>query len=87
MLDGTTRTSYNEEVARNSKKATNASSSTDPVSTNLPSTQVAIRLSPDLVRRLDEHQKRILTKMPFMDVTRTDAIRDLLMKALDAEER
>lgn len=47
--------------------------------------QVAFRLSVDLVKRIDAYVARMKTREPGLEVTRADAVRVLLTKALDAE--
>jgi hypothetical protein len=51
-----------------------------------PMTQVAFRLPDRLIARLDRHAKRLGRKDRAMQFTRTDAIRDLLVRALDLVE-
>lgn len=48
--------------------------------------QVAFRLPKDLVKRLDDFVARMSAAQPGMNVTRTDAVRVLLVRALDADE-
>lgn len=47
--------------------------------------QVAFRLPEDLVARLDDHAATMMSEHPGLDVTRTDVVRVLLTRALDAE--
>lgn len=47
---------------------------------------VAFRLSADLLKRLDAKVARMEAATPGLSVTRTDAVRVLLLKSLDAEE-
>ncbi|MBI5493757.1 MAG: hypothetical protein HY904_01955 [Deltaproteobacteria bacterium] len=47
--------------------------------------QVGIRLPEELVARLDQHVERMRAAQPGLEVTRADAVRVLLTKALDAE--
>lgn len=49
-------------------------------------TQIAIRLSDRLITRIDRHAKRLAKDERGVQFTRTDAIRDLLTRALDAAE-
>lgn len=51
-----------------------------------PSTQVAFRLSDRLLSRIDRHIKRLGRQQPGVSFTRVDAVRDLLMRALDQVE-
>ena len=48
--------------------------------------QLAFRLPTDLVRRLDACVERMVASQPGLTVTRTDAVRVLLIRALDADE-
>lgn len=47
---------------------------------------VAFRLSADLLNRLDAKVARMEAATPGLSVSRTDAVRVLLLKSLDAEE-
>ena len=47
---------------------------------------VPFRIPADLVKRLDAHATRLSKRNPGMRVTRADALRTLLLTALDAEE-
>lgn len=49
-------------------------------------TQVAFRLSDRLLTRIDRHMKRLGRQHPGMAFTRVDAVRDLLVRALDQVE-
>lgn len=49
-------------------------------------TQLAFRLPDELVERIDEHVKRLGRDNPGLDFTRTDAVRSLLVRALDDVE-
>lgn len=51
-----------------------------------PTTQVAFRLSNRLLARIDRHAKRLGRQQPGIAFTRVDAVRDLLMRALDSVE-
>lgn len=51
-----------------------------------PTTQVAFRLPDRLVARIDRHIKRLAKDQRGVTFTRTDAIRDLLTRALDRVE-
>ena len=46
----------------------------------------AFRLPTGLMKRLDQHAQRLAGERPGLRVTRTDALRMLLMEALDREE-
>lgn len=48
---------------------------------------VAFRLDAELLERLQAHAERMSKAMPGVEFSRTDAVRALLLKALDAEER
>ena len=48
--------------------------------------QVALRLPVDLLRRVDEHAKRMRVAHPGVDVRRSDAMRSLLSTALASAE-
>jgi hypothetical protein len=48
--------------------------------------QTALRLSPELLARIDGFLSRMREQTPGVGFTRADAIRVLLTKALDAEE-
>lgn len=48
--------------------------------------QVAFRLPKDLVKRLDDCVERMAKAQPGMNITRTDAVRVLLMRALGDDE-
>jgi hypothetical protein len=52
-----------------------------------PTLQVAFRLPEQLVARVDRHAKRLGKKQRGVTFTRTDAIRDLLARALDIVEK
>lgn len=45
--------------------------------------QVAFRLDPDLVKRVDAYAKQLATEQPGLDFSRADAVRVLLTRALD----
>lgn len=45
--------------------------------------QVAFRLPSTLIARLDDYAKQLAIEQPGMRVTRTDAVRVLLTRALD----
>ena len=51
-----------------------------------PQIQVAFRLPPDLVERIDEHARRMSALHPGLTFTRADAARTLLTQALDVIE-
>lgn len=48
--------------------------------------QVAFRLPPELIERIDAHATRMSTQHPGLTFTRADAARTLLTQALDAIE-
>ena len=48
--------------------------------------QIAFRLEPSLVKRLDAHAKRMTEATPGLEFTRVDALKALLAPALDAAE-
>ena len=48
--------------------------------------QTAFRLPTDLLRRLDNHVKRLQKATPGMNVTRADVVRIMLTKGLDDVE-
>ena len=50
-------------------------------------TQVAIRLADELLARIDEFRSEIVTDLPCHRFTRTDAIRVLLERGLEASAR
>ncbi len=50
-------------------------------------TQVAFRLPDRLVARIDRHAKRLARDQRGVQFTRTDALRDLLTRALEEVER
>lgn len=47
-----------------------------------PTRQIAIRLPPDLIERIDSYAERLQEKVPGIPITRTAAIRALLEHAL-----
>lgn len=47
--------------------------------------QVAFRLDEQLVKEVDHHVERMQKLTPGLTITRTDAVRSLLVKALTAE--
>ena len=47
--------------------------------------QVAFRLPKDLIARIDDYAARLAKEQAGMTVTRTDVVRVLLTRALDAE--
>jgi metal-responsive CopG/Arc/MetJ family transcriptional regulator len=51
-----------------------------------PTTQVAVRLPDRLLARVDRHAKRLAKQERGVQFTRTDAIRDLLTRALEVVE-
>ena len=52
-----------------------------------PTSQVAVRLSESLLSRLDRHVERLRDQTPeWVIVTRADAVRALLMQALERAE-
>lgn len=51
-----------------------------------PTVQVAFRLPENIVARVDRHAKRLGKERRGVTFTRTDAIRDLLARALDIVE-
>jgi Arc/MetJ-type ribon-helix-helix transcriptional regulator len=48
---------------------------------------VAFRLPEEIITRLDRHLERMATQSPGLVLTRSDAVRVLLLKALDEAER
>jgi len=48
--------------------------------------QVAFRLDEELVKRLDKYAKQMEREMPGFKVSRADAVRLLLIRALDKIE-
>jgi predicted transcriptional regulator len=52
----------------------------------MPTTQVAFRLDDDVVKRIDEYAKRLASKTPGIEYSRSDAARALLVRGLDAAE-
>jgi predicted DNA-binding protein len=48
--------------------------------------QVAFRLPPDLVQRLDAYAERMGSAFPGLAFNRADAVRTLLTRALDEED-
>lgn len=51
-----------------------------------PAQSVAFRLSAEILKRLDAKVARMEASNPGLTFTRTDAVRVLLLKSLDAEE-
>lgn len=51
-----------------------------------PTTQVAVRLTNRLLARIDRHAKRLGKEERGVQFNRTDAIKDLLVRALDTLE-
>ncbi len=49
-----------------------------------PKTLTAFRLPPDLIARIDGYAERLREQTPWANVTRADAVRALLVQALDA---
>ena len=49
-------------------------------------TQVNFRLTPELIARLDAHAERMRVKHPGLRATRVDALRILLLDALERVE-
>ncbi len=47
---------------------------------------VAFRMGADLLKRLDAKVERMTEATPGLNVTRTDAVRVLLLRSLDLEE-
>ena len=53
-----------------------------------PTEQIAVRLPETLLRRVDRHVKRLRDRTPLgISVSRADAVRALLIQALDADAR
>ena len=53
-----------------------------------PTEQIAVRLPESLLKRVDRHVKRLRDRTPLgISVTRADAVRALLIQALDADAR
>lgn len=48
---------------------------------------LAVRLPDDLLSQVDEYVERIRMDYPLMNVTRADAIRQLLAAGVEAEKR
>lgn len=48
---------------------------------------LAVRLPDDLLSQVDEYVERIRMDYPLMNVTRADAIRQLLAAGIEAEKR
>lgn len=48
---------------------------------------IAFRLEPELIKRIDAHAKRMAEAMRPLEFTRVDALRALLVPALDAAEQ
>jgi hypothetical protein len=46
-------------------------------------TQLAIRIPKELLDRIDAHVERLCREIPGLDLTRTDAVKSLLTRALD----
>lgn len=57
-----------------------------PKAPESPSLQVCVRLSRELVQRLDAHRDRMQAKNPGLAIARADAVRVLLTLALDEVE-
>lgn len=51
-----------------------------------PTTQVAVRLTDRLLARIDRHAKRLGKEQRGVQFNRSDAIKDLLVRALDVAE-
>jgi hypothetical protein len=51
-----------------------------------PMAVTPIRLPVALIKRLDRHAARLRAEQPGVNITRSDAIRLLLSRALDREE-
>ena len=51
-----------------------------------PTTQIAVRLTDRLLARIDRHAKRLGKEQRGVQFNRTDAVKDLLVRALDAVE-
>ncbi|MBA3461077.1 MAG: hypothetical protein H0T46_14025 [Deltaproteobacteria bacterium] len=51
-----------------------------------PTTQVAVRLTDRLLSRIDRHAKRLGKEQRGVEFNRTDAIKDLLARALNIVE-
>ena len=51
-----------------------------------PTTQIAVRLTDRLLARIDRHAKRLGKEQRGVQYNRTDAVKDLLVRALDAVE-
>lgn len=49
-------------------------------------TQVAFRLPDSLIERIDNHVERMRDQLPGIEITRADAVRSLLTRALDDVE-
>jgi hypothetical protein len=49
--------------------------------------QVAIRVPEDLLERIDDYAQRLSEGTPGLTITRADAARMLMTKALDAEDQ
>lgn len=52
----------------------------------MPTTQVAFRLDDEVVKRIDEYAKRLASKTPGIEYSRSDAARALIVRGLDAAD-
>ena len=50
-----------------------------------PTVVIPFRLSPELVKRLDQKAERMRREQPGLNASRADALRVLLVKALESE--
>lgn len=58
-----------------------------PGGTAMQTQQVAFRFTGDLVERLDAFAKQIEAERPGTNITRAEAVRVLLLRALEQEEK
>lgn len=66
-------------MARSKRKGTKSGKA------SAPTKQIAIRLPPDLIDRIDAYAEQLQEKVPGVSITRTAAIRDLLEHSLSAQ--
>jgi hypothetical protein len=48
---------------------------------------LAVRLPPDLVRQVDDYVARLKDGLPLINLTRADALRQLIAMGLEAEQK
>jgi len=61
-------------------------SDTTPPSTRVRAVRLAIRLEPALLARVDAYAESIAAAVPGMKASRSDAVRALLIRGLEAKE-